>query len=268
MDLQAVEQLNAKAKALNSQRERLLGQREAAKSAYEKAVLLYKQKYGVELTEENLQSEYNAVKQQLQEEYEKLQALIASIESGEYKKEKTVASAGSVQTSVPQTGSVQAPSANPAPFASPSVPNTGVAAGQIPKQQVVPPNIPVPGQTPPAGVPVSGQGFPAGQPVTSPVIPGMGANVPNMGSQVPNIGVQVPNMGGNVGMPNFVPNAGFVPNTQQNPVSSPPNINPPSSQSLPDEGDEDQPFTPKGWGEPIKDNITAPFDNLFGNAFK
>lgn len=117
VDIKMIEQLNAKAKALNSTRERQLGQQEAARTAYEKAVLVYKQKYGVELDDTNLQQEYDNVKNALVAEYEKLNNLVLSIESGEYKNDAPVAvippnPSATAQTA--QASSVQAPQATPA----------------------------------------------------------------------------------------------------------------------------------------------------------
>lgn len=80
-----VEQLNRKAQQLNAERQRSIGMKESARQAYEKAVFLYEQKYGVKLDDTNLQQEYNTVSTKMQEEYDELNKMILSIESGEYK---------------------------------------------------------------------------------------------------------------------------------------------------------------------------------------
>jgi hypothetical protein len=85
VNVQQVEQLNQKAKTLNSDRQRMIGQQEAARSSFEKAIFAYKQKYGVQLDDTNIQTEYNAVSAQLQTDFDKLNTLVLSIESGEYK---------------------------------------------------------------------------------------------------------------------------------------------------------------------------------------
>lgn len=95
VNIQMVEQLNKKAQQLNANRQKLIGMKESAKAAYDKAVFAYKQKYGVDLDDTNLQQEYDAVSAQLQAEYEELNKLILSIESGEY---KNVNKQGSVQS--------------------------------------------------------------------------------------------------------------------------------------------------------------------------
>ena len=59
--IKIAEQLNKRVAQLNNERSRQLGMQEAAKKQYEKAVEVYESKYGVKLTPENLQQEYNKV---------------------------------------------------------------------------------------------------------------------------------------------------------------------------------------------------------------
>ena len=83
------EQLNKRVAQLNNERSRQLGMQEAAKKQYEKAVELYESKYGVKLTPENLQQEYNKVYAELKTNMEVLKQTIEAIERGDYK-ESTV----------------------------------------------------------------------------------------------------------------------------------------------------------------------------------
>lgn len=87
VNVQMIEQLNKKAQFLNAERQKMLGRRESARSAFDKAVFAYQQKYGVTLDDTNLQQEYDKVSSQTQADYDSLNSLILSIESGEYKKD-------------------------------------------------------------------------------------------------------------------------------------------------------------------------------------
>lgn len=86
IDIQQIELLNKKAQQLNAERQKLLGMQQSAREAFEKAVLLYKKKYGVDLDDTNIQQEYQRVLAKLKEDYENLKNKIIEIESGEYKK--------------------------------------------------------------------------------------------------------------------------------------------------------------------------------------
>lgn len=83
--IEQVEALNAKAQKLNAERQRLIGVRDSARQAYDKAVFAYGQKYGVALDDSNLQQEYNTVSAKLQADFEALQTQVQFIESGDYK---------------------------------------------------------------------------------------------------------------------------------------------------------------------------------------
>lgn len=84
--IQVAEQLNHQVNQLNNERSKLEGMLETSKNSYEKAVAEYKAKYGVDLTEENLQEEYNAVYAQAKGSILDLQEKIESIKRGDYKK--------------------------------------------------------------------------------------------------------------------------------------------------------------------------------------
>lgn len=89
--LQEIEALNAKASSLNLERQRLLGQQESAQRTYERSVEAYKQKYGVDLSDVNLQAEYNSVAEKVQKDAEHTAELIVAIQRGDYKKVEPVA---------------------------------------------------------------------------------------------------------------------------------------------------------------------------------
>lgn len=79
------EQLNQKVSKLNNERSRQLGMQEAAKKQYDKAVEVYETKYGVKLSPENLQQEYNKIYAELKTNMEVLKRTIEGIERGDYK---------------------------------------------------------------------------------------------------------------------------------------------------------------------------------------
>ena len=85
IDLKEIERLNKRAQQLNAERQKLIGKQEAAKSEFDKAILLYEQKYGKKLDFNNLQEEYIMVSEDLKNKYKVLEEQIRVIETGEYK---------------------------------------------------------------------------------------------------------------------------------------------------------------------------------------
>lgn len=83
--IQVAEQLNSEVTRLNNERSKLEGMLESAKTNYEKAVKAYEVKYGVKLTEETLQQEYNTVFAKTKGAILDLQEQIESIKRGDYK---------------------------------------------------------------------------------------------------------------------------------------------------------------------------------------
>ena len=83
------EKLNSEVHRLNSERNKLEAKVEISKANYEKAISTYEAKYGVKLTEENLQAEYNEVFAKTKGSVLDLQEKIDSINRGDYKKEDT-----------------------------------------------------------------------------------------------------------------------------------------------------------------------------------
>lgn len=88
--LQIAEKLNSEVARLNNERSKMEGMLESAKSNFERAVQAYSTKYGVTLTAENLQSEYNEVYAKTQGSILDLQEKIESIKRGDYKKSESI----------------------------------------------------------------------------------------------------------------------------------------------------------------------------------
>ena len=87
--IKLAEQLNSDVNRLNNERSKKEGMLESAKTRYENAVKDYENKYGVKLTAENLQAEYNKVFAEVKGNVLDLQEQIESIKRGDYKKEDT-----------------------------------------------------------------------------------------------------------------------------------------------------------------------------------
>lgn len=83
--LEIAEKLNSEVTRLNTERSKMEGMLESAKSNYEKAVKAYEMKYGVTLDEKSLQSEYNAVYARTKGAVLDLQEKVESIKRGDYK---------------------------------------------------------------------------------------------------------------------------------------------------------------------------------------
>lgn len=84
LDIKEVERLNKLAAEKNAYRQQLIGKRDAAQQAFDRAVSIYSQKYGVALTLDNLQSEYDKVSSEVEKEYNELLKLVTDIENGVY----------------------------------------------------------------------------------------------------------------------------------------------------------------------------------------
>jgi hypothetical protein len=105
VNVKQVEDLNKKAQFMNGERNKQIGQQEAARQAYEKAIFAYKTKFGIQLDDTNLQQEFNDVSTKLNSDFEAQNMLILSIESGEYRNQQQTA----VTIPAQQTQTVQIP---------------------------------------------------------------------------------------------------------------------------------------------------------------
>lgn len=84
LDVHEVERLNKVASQKNAERQQLIGKRDAAQQAFNQAIKVYESKYGVALTAENLQDEYNKVLEQTEKSYLALSEMIRKIENNEF----------------------------------------------------------------------------------------------------------------------------------------------------------------------------------------
>lgn len=105
LNVQEVEKLNRVASQKNAERQQLIGKREAAQQSFNQAIKAYEAKYGVTLTAETLQEEYNRVQSETEKSYKALSDMIQKIENGTYN--ETPAEQAKVEdTSVPQSTTV------------------------------------------------------------------------------------------------------------------------------------------------------------------
>jgi len=148
IDVRHVEELNQKVQKLNLDRQKQLGAVEQSKKQYEDGVKAYFEKYGVQLTPENLNDEYEKAVKEVTEKAAALEKQIAYIESGEYKKkieeEKAKASisvTGTDGNTIDTPAAVNAPMG--AAFADANakvLKGDEVNAGQVVQQSVTPNN--------------------------------------------------------------------------------------------------------------------------------
>ena len=141
-----VERLNKLAAQKNAERQQLIGKRDAAQQAFNQAIYAYEQKYGVKLTAENLQSEYDRVSAETEKSYNELKAMIEAINNGTYQEkieaQKNETSAQTGNTQEVQSTPTQEVQNNPVPNTTQSINQGYQTASNIPAS-------PVPNQTQP-----------------------------------------------------------------------------------------------------------------------
>lgn len=79
-----ITKLNAKAKELNSLRQKNIGRREALLKQQEDAINAYNKKYGTSITAETIKEEYARVSSQKEDEANQLESIIEAIGRGDY----------------------------------------------------------------------------------------------------------------------------------------------------------------------------------------
>lgn len=246
VNVQQVEMLNQKAQRLNSERQKLIGMKESARQSYDKAVFAYQQKYGVHLDDTNLQQEYNAVNTQLQQDYEVLNKLVLSIESGEYKNQAQQSAMQS--TPVAQTNTFQ-PNASYAPPTQSNVQAQTQPATQAFGQQA---------QSPTASPSYNAFGTQASGVATEssnePIPPKATLSPEALAQVITQTQSQKP-----AEIPNFENPFGSQ-TPQQNQSQSGTST---TQQASKQDDVSEQSFTPQGWGMPNKD-LNANFNNILG----
>jgi hypothetical protein len=235
VNVQQVEQANKKAQFLNGERNKQIGQQEAARQSYERAIFAYKSKFGVQLDDTNLQQEFNDVSQKLTSDFDSLNAMILSIESGEYKAQQQTA----VTIPSQQPQGIQIPQqAQAVQIASVTQEAQAVQiAPVIQEAQTIQQNTEI-------------------QHIQPQQAQAEGTQEPQRFSIDPSLITQTVQP-----QPTFAFGQPAQPQVQQQPENSQPAE---LQQNTAEKQDvSEQPFTPQGWGQPTKD-INANFQNLMG----
>lgn len=155
--------LNADSKRINNDRAVSIGKKETLQKQMNDALAAYKAKYGVELTEANLQSEIDRVSAEKLKEVEQIESVLNLIKLGQYDeanalvngtptvKEESTPVVEQPQSSVPTTPVQETTSVPPVPTAPaqesiPTPPDLGIPAAPV-ESVPTPPDLGIP--TPP-----------------------------------------------------------------------------------------------------------------------
>ena len=158
---QRIAVLNADSKRINNDRAVSIGKKETLQKQMNDALAAYKEKYGVELTEANLQSEIDRVSAEKLKEVEQIEAVLNLIKLGQYDEANALVNGTPAkEESVPVKETPVAPvveqpveTAQPVQESIPTPPDLG---------------IPTPPVEPSLGVPpVAPTSTPSGQPIAS-----------------------------------------------------------------------------------------------------
>lgn len=125
--LQKISSVNAQVQTLNKERQVNLGKKQALETQLSNAIANYKASYGVDLTPETVEAEYNKVLAEKQAEVAKLETTLSAIKQGNFEEAQvevqqanTVSPVNSVevpqtQPNITQPTSVEMPQANAVP---------------------------------------------------------------------------------------------------------------------------------------------------------
>lgn len=160
--------INAETSRINAQRNQNIGRQEALKKQLVDACALYKEKYGVELTAENVQAELASLTSKKEEELNKIEQILSLIKSGNIEEANRLAGvdAAHLQKEVTQSAMDETfeRQKNSAPnFATPYEPVATQQAQQVATQPVKQEEVVVP--------PRVNQEQPVVSPVAPPVAP-------------------------------------------------------------------------------------------------
>lgn len=159
---QRIAVLNADSKRINNDRAVSIGKKETLQKQMNDALAAYKAKYGVELTEANLQSEIDRVSAEKLKEVEQIESVLNLIKLGQYDEANalvndtpTVKEESTPVQEVPVTPVVEQPQSSvpttPVQESIPTPPDLGIPAEPIPAAPVesvpTPPDLGIP--TPP-----------------------------------------------------------------------------------------------------------------------
>lgn len=149
---QRIAVLNADSKRINNDRAVSIGKKETLQKQMNDALAAYKAKYGVDLTEANLQAEIDRVSAEKLKEVEQIEAVLNLIKLGQYDEANALVSGTPVQAEEPATpassGVVEQPTVPvqetaPIKEAVPTPPDLGTPSAPVQESVPTPPVQPV-----------------------------------------------------------------------------------------------------------------------------
>lgn len=152
---QRIAVLNADSKRINNDRAVSIGKKETLQKQMNDALAAYKEKYGVELTEANLQSEIDRVSAEKLKEVEQIESVLNLIKLGQYDEANALVNGTpAVKESVPVKETPVAPvieqpveTAQPVQENIPTPPDLGIPTPPVQESIPTPPDLGIP--TPP-----------------------------------------------------------------------------------------------------------------------
>ena len=221
---QRIAVLNADSKRINNDRAVSIGKKETLQKQMNDALAAYKAKYGVNLTEANLQAEIDRVSAEKLKEVEQIEAVLNLIKLGQYDEANALVNGTPVKAEEPVTpvqetpvssGVVEQPQAPvqesiPTPpvesVPTPPVIETPVASVPVQESIPTPPDLGIP-EPPTLGTPVESIPTPPdlGTPVESiPTPPTLGTPVESIPTP-PDLGIPAPPSEPSLGVPPTAP---------------------------------------------------------------
>lgn len=215
---QRIAVLNADSKRINNDRAVSIGKKETLQKQMNDALTAYKEKYGVELTEANLQSEIDRVSAEKLKEVEQIEAVLNLIKLGQYGEANALVNGTPAkEESVPVKETPVAPvveqpveTAQPVYESIPTPPDLGIPTPPVQESIPTPPDLGIP--TPPIqeSIPTPPDlGTPAESIPTPPILGSPIESVPTP----PDLGIPTPPVEPSLGVPPVV-------NTSGQPIAS------------------------------------------------
>lgn len=207
---QRIAVLNADSKRINNDRAVSIGKKETLQKQMNDALAAYKEKYGVELTEANLQSEIDRVSAEKLKEVEQIEAVLNLIKLGQYDEANALVNGTPAkEESVPVKETPVAPvfeqpveTAQPVQESIPTPPDLGIPTPPVQESIPTPPDLGIP--TPPIqeSIPTPPDlGTPAESIPTPPVLGSPVESVPTP----PDLGIPTPPVEPSLGVPPVAP---------------------------------------------------------------
>lgn len=207
---QRIAVLNADSKRINNDRAVSIGKKETLQKQMNDALAAYKEKYGVELTEANLQSEIDRVSAEKLKEVEQIEAVLNLIKLGQYDEANALVngtpakeeSAPVKETPVAPVVEQPVETAQPVQESIPTPPDLGIPTPPVQESIPTPPDLGIP--TPPIqeSIPTPPD---LGTPVEStPTPPILGSPVESIPTP-PDLGIPTPPVEPSLGVPPVAP---------------------------------------------------------------